>query len=78
MFLYVKLQKVLYGCLKSALIFDDRMVSGLNSRGFIFNPYDQCIPNMTINGNQMIITWHFNNLKILHVDANKVKKEIQS
>ena len=38
--LYVKFQKALYGSLRSALLFYENLVSDLNSRGFIINPYN--------------------------------------
>ena len=34
--LYVKLQKSLYGCLRSAILFYEKLVSDLNTRGFFF------------------------------------------
>ena len=57
--------------------FYEKLVSDLKSRGFIINPYDPCIANMTINGKQMTMTWPFNDLKILHVGADEVSKAIE-
>ena len=74
--LYVKLQKSLYGCLRSALLFYEKLVADLNSIGLIINPYDPCVAYMMVNGNHTNITWHVNDLKILHVDAYGVKKVI--
>ena len=41
--LYVKLQKALYGCLRSALLFYEKLVSYLKSILFIVNSYDTCV-----------------------------------
>ena len=68
MVLYFKLQKTLYGCLISMLLFYDNLVSYLKSKVFIINPYDPCVSNMIINWNQMTTTWHIDKPKILHVD----------
>ncbi len=38
--LYVKMQKAIYGLLRSALLFYKKLVSGLESTGFKANPYD--------------------------------------
>jgi hypothetical protein len=41
---------------------------------FTINPYDPCIANATINGNQMTITWHVDDLKVSHVDPFQITK----
>ena len=76
--LYVTLQKVLYGYLKSALLFYRKLVSEIVSPGFKLNPYDHdpCVANMIVNGKQMTITWHVDNLKISHVDEMEVTQII--
>ena len=74
--LYVTLQKALYGCPKSALLFYRKLVSEITSKGFKLNPYDPCVANKTINGKQMTITWHMDDLKISHVMENEVTKII--
>jgi hypothetical protein len=38
--LYVKMQKALYGLLRSALLFYNKLVADLESNGFVLNPYD--------------------------------------
>eukprot|EP00957_Ditylum_brightwellii_P101280 7717577-Ditylum_brightwellii.AAC.2 len=43
--LYVKLRKALYGCLKSALLFYNKLVGDLQDLGFKVNPYDPCVAN---------------------------------
>ena len=48
----------------------------LKSRGFIINPYGPCVSNIMINGKQITITWHVDDLKTLHVDADEVTKVI--
>ena len=73
--LYVKLCKVLYGCLKSALLVYCKLWKDLHGKGFIINPYDPCVCNKNINGKQMTITWHIDDLKISH-DNNAVITEV--
>eukprot|EP00957_Ditylum_brightwellii_P210976 15365620-Ditylum_brightwellii.AAC.2 len=72
--LYMKIQKALYGCLKSTLLFYNKLVGDLKELGFEVNPYDQCIANLMIRGKQMTICWHVENLKISHIDSREVTK----
>ena len=72
--LYVKLRKALYGCLKSALLFYNKLVGDLQDMGFTVNPYDPCVANKMVRGKQMTICWHVDNLKISHIDSRDVMK----
>ena len=61
----------------SGLLFHDKLVSDLNSRGFIINPYYPSVANMMVDVNQKAITWNVNELKILHVDTYEAEKVIE-
>jgi hypothetical protein len=56
--LYLRLQKALYGMMKSALLFHRKLVSELGEMGFEINPYDPCVANKMVNGTQITIRWH--------------------
>jgi hypothetical protein len=56
--LYLRLQKALYGMMKSALLFYKKLVGELQDVGFEINPYDPCIVNKMVNGSQMTTRWH--------------------
>eukprot|EP00957_Ditylum_brightwellii_P200639 15295516-Ditylum_brightwellii.AAC.1 len=75
--LYVRTLKALYGLLQSALLFYCKMLSELEDYGFKVNPYDPCIANKMINGKQMTVTWHIDDLKISHMESNDVTKCIE-
>jgi hypothetical protein len=47
--LYVKMQKAMYGLLRSALLFYRKLVVDLENSGFKLNPYNPCVANKTIN-----------------------------
>jgi len=66
--LYVKLNKALYGLLKAALLFYKQLVGHLKTMGFTLNPYDPCVANRTVNGEQQTVCWHVDDLKVSHVD----------
>ena len=53
-----------------------KLLSDLVRLVFIIDPYDPCVANKVITGNQMKITWNFNDLKILHTEESKVTKVV--
>ena len=66
--LYVKLVKVLYGTIRATLIFWRKFTEQLIEWGFTVNPYDWCVANKLVQGSQLTITWHVDDLKISHVN----------
>jgi hypothetical protein len=50
--LFVKLQKALYGMLRSALLFYKKLLTDLVANGFNVNPYDPCVATKMIRGRQ--------------------------
>ena len=52
------------------------MTITLFSWGFDVNQYDWCISNKTVNGKQIRIVWHKDDLKISHVDSEVVSEYI--
>ena len=42
--------------------------------GFEVNPYDPCVANKMINGTQITVTWHVDDLKISHKESDEVTK----
>ena len=42
--------------------------------GFKVNPHDPCVANATINGSQMIVTWHVDDLKVSHKDPYEISE----
>jgi len=67
--LYLQLLRALYGCIKSALLWYKTFVEELEDNGFKLNPYDPCVANKVVNGNQCTICWYVDDCKISHVDA---------
>jgi hypothetical protein len=48
--LYLQFQKVLYGMMKSALLFYRKLISELKEMGFEVNSYNPCIVNKIVDG----------------------------
>ena len=70
--LYVELIKALYGILCAALIFWRKLTAKLIEWGFMINPYDWCVANKQINGQQCTLVWHVDDMKISHADSRVV------
>ncbi|KAL7518066.1 hypothetical protein ACHAWX_002924 [Stephanocyclus meneghinianus] len=68
--LYVTLQKASYRTVKAALLFYCTLVLERKERGFKINEYDPCIATKVVNGKQMTITWHVDDLKNSHMDRD--------
>ena len=56
--------------LRTALLFYKRLRIDLENMGFVINPYDPCVANKMVNGHQMTICWHVDDLKVSHKDEN--------
>jgi Reverse transcriptase (RNA-dependent DNA polymerase) len=75
--LYARLNKALYGCVKSALLWYKLFYGTLKKMGFELNPYDPCIANCTIKGSQCTIAWYVDDTKISHKCPEVVTEVIE-
>ena len=64
--LYLKLTKALYGCMQSALLWYNTFKECLEELGFKLNPYDPCVANMMLEGEQCTVCWYVDDTKISH------------
>jgi hypothetical protein len=74
---YVKLQKALYECLRSALLFYLKLVKDLETEGYELKPYDPCVANKIVTGTQFTVIWHMDDLTLSHVSSDKVTNTIK-
>ena len=75
--MYMELLKALYGTLRAAPLFWQKLSKQLiDVWGFTPNKYDNCVVNKTINGHQMTVVWHVDDLKVSHIDVKEVNKFI--
>jgi hypothetical protein len=76
-YLYVRLVKALYGCLKSALLWWELLSITLKEDGFVLNPYNHCVANKIMpDGNKQTICWYVDNLKISHMRKEYVETTV--
>ena len=75
--LYVQLDRALYGCVQSALLWYELYSTTLKETGFELNPYDLCVANANINGKQCTLCWYVDDNKIGHKDQEVVASVIK-
>ena len=76
--MYMELLKALYGTLRAARLFWQKLSKQLiDEWGLTPNKYDDCVVNKMVNGQQMTVVWHVDDLKVSHVDAMEVDKFVQ-
>ncbi len=66
--MWVMLDKALYGCVQSAKLWYKCLRAALESFGFVANPYDECVFNMTRNGQQITVCCYVDDLLCSSVD----------
>ena len=76
--IYTELDKALYGTMQAALLFWKKLSGYLvDELGFTTNPYDTCVVNKKIKGEQFTICWHVDDLKLSHKSPAVVSKIIK-
>jgi hypothetical protein len=70
-------KKALYGMMKSALLFYRKLIKELKGMGFEINPYNPCVANELVDGKQMTVRWHIDDLMISHVNQDKILKFVK-
>ena len=65
--MYVELLKALYGTLCTAWLFLGKLQTKLvKDWGFITNRYDSCVVNKMVDGKQLAVAWHVDDLNVSH------------
>jgi hypothetical protein len=71
-YLYAKLTKAVYGTLLGAILFYEKLSKQLVDWGYERNCYDRCTFNKMIDGNQITIQFHVDDLKISHIKQSVI------
>ena len=53
-----------------ALLWYKKLQADLESEGFVFNNYDPCMANKLINGKQMTVRFHVDNMMSSHKEKS--------
>jgi len=60
--------------MKSALLFYRKLISELKGMGFEVNPYDPCVVKKMVNGSQMTVRRHVDDLMISHTSNKAISQ----
>jgi hypothetical protein len=71
-YLYAKLTKAVYGTLLGAILFYEKLSKQLEDWGYVPNCYDRCTFNKMVDGNQVTIQFHVDDLKISHMKQSVI------
>ena len=64
--MYMELLKALYGTVYAARLFWKKLTVKLLEWGFTPNPNDSCMMNKVVQGKQLTVAWHMDDLKVWH------------
>ena len=64
--LLVQCQNALYGTMVARLLYCRKFIKSLTDIGFKINPYNPCVANKMIDGQQMTICYHVDDFKLIH------------
>ena len=64
--LLVQFHNAMYGTMVASLLYYRKFTKSLIDVGFKINPYDPCVANKIIDGQQMTICYHVDHFKLIH------------
>ena len=64
--LLVQCQNALYGTIVASLLYYHKVTKRLTDIGFKINPYDLCVANKIIDGQQITICYNVDDCKLSH------------
>jgi len=70
--LYLRILRVIYSCIESALQWYVLYSKTLKGLGYKLNPYDFCVANKVIDGKQCTVAWYVDDNKDSHIDPKVI------
>ena len=61
--LYMCILNAMYGIMRAALLYYQHFVADIHGISFKLNPYDPCVANKLVDGNQLTLIWHIDNIR---------------
>jgi hypothetical protein len=72
-----KLSKAIYGTLLGARLLYDKLRGLLEEWGFIINDYDKCTFSKMVDGKQLTVQFHVDDLNISHMEETVIKDMVK-
>ena len=63
---FIKCNKAIYGTLNTALLSYKKLIGHLIGWNFAANLYDPCVRNKMVEGTQMTVGFHLDDMKVSH------------
>ena len=73
----VECLNALYGTMVASLLYYQKFTTSLKENGYKVNPYDPCVWNKSIDGNQCTICFHVDDCKISHKSSKVIDSTIE-
>jgi hypothetical protein len=70
----VRLKRALYGCKQSGKLWYDKLVSTLHDLQFIPSPVDPCVLNKSVDGAQLTLAVHVDDIYMTHVSSEALSR----
>ena len=74
--LLVQCLNALYGTMVASLLYYKKFVKSLRSTRFKLNPYDPCVANKQVDGEQLTVCFHVDDCKISHISPKVMSNTI--
>ena len=74
---YVRATKIIYGTVKAAIKAYKKLARYLKSWGLEMNPYDPCVWNKLVDGNQLTLMFHIDDILLMHLLSQVVTEYIK-
>ena len=71
---YVEILRAIYGMLQASLLWYRNLRGSLEEYGFVFNRYDPCIANKMVNGKQLTIRFHVDDVLASHMEQEVLEE----
>jgi hypothetical protein len=75
--LLVQCLTALYGTMVALLLYYKKFIKSLKSKGFKLIPYDPCVANKQVKGEQLTVYFQVDNCKILHLIPKVMDETIE-
>ena len=60
------------GMIESPMLWHKKFAKGTEEQGFKLNPRDLCVANEPVNGSNLTLVWHVDDVVISHLDSKMV------
>ncbi len=74
--LLVQCLNALYGTMVALLLYYKKFVKSLKSKQFKLNPYDPCVANKQVDGEQLTVCFHVDDCKTSRISPKVVSDTI--